>query len=199
MNTEQYLGYMNSIVQTNLNEQTAPYNKADYLEYTRLNTSRQNRWLKTQTVSEELKSVLSEIKSPQQWLVITEPWCGDAAHVNPFIMLAAQENSLINLTFELRDSVPFSIEKYLTNGAKAIPKLVIRDEHGNDLATWGPRPAGCQALYTELKARNAAFDEVLTAVQNWYNSNKGREIQEELTALLQEVVIKVKDGEMNLI
>lgn len=199
MNTEQYLAYMNAIVQTNLEDQVTPYTKAEYLEYTRLNTSRQSRWLKTQTVSEDLQAVLKEIKSPQQWLVITEPWCGDAAHVNPFIMLAAKENGLINLTFELRDSAPFSIEKYLTNGAKAIPKLVIRDEHGNDLATWGPRPAGCQALYTELKARNAAFDEVLTAVQNWYNSNKGKEIQEELTKLLKEVMVRVKAIEMNLV
>lgn len=195
MNTEQYLAYMNAIVQTNLEDQVAPYTKAEYLEYTRLNTSRQSRWLKTQTVSEDLQAVLKEIKSPQQWLVITEPWCGDAAHVIPFIMLAAKENSLINLTFELRDSPPFSIEKYLTNGSKSIPKLIIRDEHGNDLATWGPRPAGCQALYKELKERNAAFEEVLTSVQNWYNSNKGQEIQEELTSLVREGLVKEKTSE----
>lgn len=199
MNTEQYLAYMNAIVQTNLEDQVVPYTKAEYLEYTRLNTSRQSRWLKTQTVSEDLQSVLKEIKSPQQWLVITEPWCGDAAHVIPFIMLAAKENSLINLTFELRGSAPFSIEKYLTNGSKSIPKLIIRDEHGNDLATWGPRPAGCQAVYNELKERNAGFEEVLTAVQNWYNSNKGQEIQEELTKLLNEVMVRVKAVELNLV
>lgn len=188
MNEQQYLAYMNTLVSTPLEENPAPYNKADYMEYTKLNTSRQSRWLKTQTVSEELKSVLNEIKSPQQWLVITEPWCGDAAHVNPFILLAAKENSLINLTFELRDSAPFSIEKYLTNGSKSIPKLVIRDEQGNDLATWGPRPTGCQTLYNELKERNAPFEEVLTSVQNWYNADKGKEIQAELTRLIEETL-----------
>lgn len=188
MNAQQYLAYMNSIISTPLEANDAPYNKADYMEYTKLNSSRQSRWLKTQTVSEDLKAVIQNIKSSQQWLVITEPWCGDAAHVIPFIMLAAKENSLINLTFELRDSEPFSIENYLTNGSKSIPKLVIRDEQGNDLATWGPRPAGCQTLYTELKERQAAFDEVLTAVQNWYNADKGKEIQAELTRLIEETL-----------
>lgn len=188
MNAQQYLAYMNSIISTPLEANDAPYNKADYMEYTKLNSSRQSRWLKTQTVSEDLKAVIQNIKSSQQWLVITEPWCGDAAHVIPFIMLAAKENSLINLTFELRDSEPFSIENYLTNGSKSIPKLVIRDEQGNDLATWGPRPAGCQTLYTELKERQAAFDEVLTAVQNWYNTDKGKEIQAELTRLIEETL-----------
>lgn len=193
MNEQQYLAYMNSIVSTPLEAHEAPYNRADYMEYTKLNTSRQSRWLKTQELSEGLKSLLSSINSPQEWLVITEPWCGDAAHVNPFIMLAARENELINLRFELRDSAPFSIEKYLTNGSKSIPKLIIRNENGQDLATWGPRPEGCQTLYQELKDAKAPLDEVLTKVQNWYNADKGQQIQAELTTVLAEVLTKISE------
>ncbi|MBL7761161.1 MAG: thioredoxin family protein [Sediminibacterium sp.] len=136
MNEQDYLEYVNSIITMPEEDRFPPYNNADYLEYTKLNASRKSRWLKTQSISEGLKQVVSYIKSPQNWIVITEPWCADAAHNIPFIILAARENPLISLSFELRDSPPNRIEQYLTGGTKSIPKLIIKDEKGNDLAIW---------------------------------------------------------------
>src|SRR5690606_1738091 len=140
----------------------------DYMDYTKMNWVRMNRWFKTAVISESFKHILTQIDKPQNWLVITEPWCGDAAHNIPFIEMAVRCNSLIQLEYELRDGEPFSINNYLSNGSKSIPKLIIRDENGIDLATWGPRPADCQKLYQSLISEQADFEKVKTQIQNWY-------------------------------
>ncbi|HKG07153.1 MAG TPA: thioredoxin family protein [Pedobacter sp.] len=162
----------------------APYDNPAYLDYTKLNWSRMNRWLKQGVLSDELKTVVSSISTPRHWIIITEPWCGDAAHIVPFLHMAAELNPLITVEYQLRDTEPFLINDYLTNGGKAIPKLIIRDEAGLDLANWGPRPAACQILYHRLTAEKADFETVKSELQKWYNNDKGRLIQEELVALI---------------
>jgi hypothetical protein len=162
----------------------APYDKPDYFDYAKLNWSRMNRWLKVAALSEDLKTTVSKFDTVQHWIVITEPWCGDAAHIVPFFQLIALWNPLIEIEYQLRDTEPSLINDYLTNGGRAIPKLIIRDDAGNDLATWGPRPAECQTLYARLKAEHADGETMKTEIQKWYNQDKGKLIQEELNSLL---------------
>lgn len=162
----------------------APYDNAAYLDYTKLNWSRMNRWLKKGVLSTTLIEVVKEISHSQQWVVITEPWCGDAAHSVPFIQLASQLNPLISVEYELRDSEPFRINEYLTGGSRSIPKLIIRDSQGADLGTWGPRPVECQQLFDRLKVENADFETQKTALQHWYNADKGQSVQSELETVL---------------
>jgi len=182
MDFSQYLLVFEDILHTQT--PPAPYDNAAYLDYAKLNWSRMNRWLKKGVLSEQLIDVIRKISKPQQWIVITEPWCGDAAHSVPFIQLAAQQNPLISVAYELRDSLPFRINEYLTNGSKSIPKLIIRDAEGKDLATWGPRPAECQVLFDKLKADGADFETQKVALQNWYNTDKGHSVQAELHGML---------------
>ena len=164
-----------------------PYDNPAYLEYLKLNRSRKKRWLKKGVIQDSLKTTISNIKSSQAWYIITEPWCGDAAHSVPFIKLAADLNPLVKLNIVWRDTPPFMIENYLTNGGKSVPKLVIRDEDGNDLAIWGPRPLECQNIYQNLKEQNASFDEIKITLQSWYNKDKGESIQKELMTLIKEI------------
>lgn len=183
MTFSEYILYFQDIVAKGLEEQGSPYNNPDYLDYTKMNWHRMNRWLKTGILSEELAGKVKSIHQPQEWLLITEPWCGDAAHSVPFIELLSRLNPLITLNYELRDSEPYSINSYLTRGSKSIPKLVIRNAEGEDLGTWGPRPEGCQVIYDTLMAEKAPFDKVKEEIQNWYNGNKGVAIQQELDDL----------------
>ncbi|RFC53912.1 thioredoxin family protein [Brumimicrobium aurantiacum] len=162
----------------------APYDNPDYYNYFKLNKSRQKRWLKTGTINAELTKVIAEIKDPQTWYLITEPWCGDAAHNVPFIYLMSKINPNITLKMVWRDTAPYMIENYLTNGGKSIPKLVIRDEAENDLHVWGPRPAECQSLFQKLKDENADFEKQKIELQNWYNKDKGESIQSEFLSML---------------
>lgn len=184
MNFETYRSLFEAIVAKDATEHQPPYDNPDYLDYTKLNWSRMNRWIKTGQLSEALKEAVQAIDTPQAWIVITEPWCGDAAHNIPFIQMAADANPLITVRYVLRDTAPFLIDQYLTNGTKSIPKLIIHNAAGQDLGSWGPRPAGCQEVYTRLKAAQAPFDTVKVEIQNWYNHNKGEDVQAELTAVL---------------
>ena len=182
MDFQQYQDYFQEIL-SNPNA-PAPYNNIDYLDYTKLNWTRQQRWLKTGVVDPTLAQAIADIDHPQEWIILTEPWCGDASHTVPFIYKLSVLNPLINATYQLRDSEPFLIEQYLTNGGKSIPKLIIRDQAGKDLVVWGPRPAACQVIYNELTAAHADFGTIKTELQKWYNADKGQSFQRELLEAL---------------
>ena len=162
---------------------TPPYNNPDFIEYTKLNASRQTRWLKKGVILPELVEKVTSIKN-QKWILITEPWCGDASHLTPFIHLIAACNPAIDFEIQLRDSEPHLIDQYLTNGGKSIPILIVRDEDGNDLFTWGPRPAECLELMLTNKKADLPMEEQKKALQQWYNKDKGESIQRELLELL---------------
>ncbi|GAA6765769.1 thioredoxin family protein [Flavobacterium sp. CGRL1] len=188
MNFNQYKNCFKDIVDKDPAEHNLPYNNPDYLDYTKLNWSRMNRWFKTGKLSDALVKTIHSVKSPQNWIIITEPWCGDASHNIPFIEMIAGENPLISVSYQLRDSEPHLIEKYLTNGTKSIPKLIIRDEENIDLGTWGPRPFDCQNLYSDLLKENAGFEKIKLEIQNWYNADKGASIQQELDYLIKQIL-----------
>lgn len=162
----------------------APYNDAMYFEYTKLNKSRMNRWDKQIELKDSLVHQLKQIDTTQHWIIITEPWCGDAAHIVPFLVRMASVNPKITYDLLLRDTPPFLIDQYLTNGTKSIPKLIVRNAEGTDLFSWGPRPAGAQQLMTDMKKAQADFESTKVALQNWYNANKGKEICAEIAELL---------------
>jgi len=183
MNFDEYLSYFEDIL-NNTEKYEAYSTNADYLNYTKLNWSRMNRWLKKFEPSAEMKVCIENIKDPQHWILITEPWCGDAAHSVAQIYNIVKDNPLIDLDIQLRDTEPFLIDDYLTNGGKSIPKLIIRNEVGHDKVVWGPRPDALQKIFETLKSEEKPIDEIKEVIQRWYNEDKGDEIQKELIALL---------------
>ena len=180
MNWTEYISLFEGIVsKENTNP---PYDNADYLNYTVLNHSRQNRWLKRGAITPELKAQIESISESQEWILITEPWCGDAAHINPFVYLASQLNDKIDFKINLRDGEDSLIQNYLTNGTSmSIPILVVRDKNGTDLFSWGPRPTDAQAILARQKnEEDTSAEDKKIEFQGWYNKNKGVDIQNEL-------------------
>ena len=53
----------------------------DLANYTMLNDRRMKRWDKTVKVDEAVKEKIAKTNINQTWLVLTESWCGDAAHI----------------------------------------------------------------------------------------------------------------------
>lgn len=162
----------------------SPYDDPSYMDYTKLNASRQSRWTKKGELLPEAIDAIRQITSPQHWIIITEPWCGDAAHNVPFLIKLAELNPLISVDIQLRDQEPFLINDYLTNGGKSIPKLIVRDTAGTDLFTWGPRPEPAQELMLKMKQEALSAEEQKIRLQNWYNEDKGALLQKEIAALL---------------
>jgi hypothetical protein len=186
MNWEAYLETFDTIL--NSENPPSPYNDAEYLNYTKLNSKRLHRWLKTAVLLDETKAAIQAINQPQHWIVITEPWCGDAAHILPILYLMAALNEKITFAIQLRDA-DSEIDQYLTNGGKAIPILIVRDETEKDLFHWGPRPVGLQTIFMSLKERNAPLDEIIEILQLFYNQDKAVSIQKEIVNLLADVSV----------
>lgn len=181
MNYVAYQQFCEAVINTQ--DPQPPYTNPVYMHYAKLNVSRMNRWWKQLQLSEELSVYIKSLSSPQTWIIIAEPWCGDAAPAIPFIVKLAELNPLIQYDIHLRDAEPFLIEQYLTNGAKSIPKLIVRDAQGQDLFTWGPRPASAQDLVDELVRTKVEMEVKAMQLQNWYNKDKGEEMQRELMEL----------------
>ncbi|MCK0107969.1 thioredoxin family protein [Flavobacteriaceae bacterium S0825] len=159
------------------------------IEYTKLNDRRMKRWDKTLKIPVNLEEKIISIDSRATWLVITESWCGDAAHVMPVINKVAELNKNINFKVVLRDENEALMNQFLTNGSKSIPKLIMIDDTTNEIvSTYGPRPNTVTQMVNDFKKKHG----VLTAdfkqdLQVWYNKDKGQSTLEDLTELLCEL------------
>lgn len=160
-----------------------PYDNPTFLNYVKLNLSRMKRWTKQACINKELGDLIKHINTPQHWIIITEPWCGDAANILPYFEKMAAINPMIDVSIQLRDSHS-EIDQYLTNGGRSIPILIARDFQGKDLFVWGPRPAPVQALVMAQKESTAPKDQKYAALLQWYKEDKGKTLQAEIGALL---------------
>ncbi|AVR45085.1 thioredoxin family protein [Christiangramia fulva] len=150
-------------------------------DFTALNCRRMSRLNKTLILNDELKKALDTISEVQEWIVITEAWCGDSAQNLPLIAKMADFSDTIELKIILRNKNPELMEKYLTNGSKSIPKLIVFNKSGKELFAWGPRPVPAQALLEEWKREPAGrnWEAFETELHTWYARDKARTIQQE--------------------
>lgn len=188
-NTYTYSDYMLLMEQVvRENRTTGPKQSDEMNYYTKLNLARMQRLNKTVVLTEEFKAAVAGLTIPQNWYVLTEAWCGDAAQSLPVISAAASLNPAINLQLLLRDENPDLMDAYLTNGGRSIPKLIAVDSGFNEVFNWGPRPAGAQTLLHEYKANPVkSYKEFSEDIQRWYIADKSLSVQRELQVLLEGV------------
>lgn len=155
-------------------------------EYTKLNDRRMKRWDKTLKVSDEVQQSTQNYNKKVTWIVLTESWCGDAAHVIPVINKVADLNDNIDLRLILRDENEDLMNSFLTNGGQAIPKLIAVDnESGYVMNTFGPRPSVATKLVSDYKSEHGTITpEFKQDLQVWYNKDKGQNTIEDLVKLL---------------
>ncbi|MFD2551206.1 thioredoxin family protein [Bizionia sediminis] len=168
------------------NSTTGADKSADMANYTLLNDKRMKRWDKTIKVTDDAVLRVAKFKKPVTWIVITESWCGDAAHVVPAIAKLAEKSDKITLKVVLRDTNDMLMNQFLTNGGKSIPKLIMMDtETGAILDTFGPRPAGATKLVADFKAKHGKITpEIKEDLQAWYNKDKGQSTIADLLNML---------------
>jgi len=179
MNWEGYTNLFNDIIEGKTEDKNR-YNEGQ-VEYTALNIKRQQRWLKRLKIDDASRDFFKNLPK-QHWIIITEPWCGDSAHVCPVLYLISQLNENISFEISIRDSGDL-IDSYLTNGGKAIPKLIVRDEQQKDVFTYGPRPSEITKLVPGWKAELSSED-FNKNVQMWYNKDQGQSTIKDIIQLL---------------
>lgn len=158
----------------------------DLVEYTQLNDKRMKRWDKTAKVSEDTTTKIKDSNKKTTWLVISESWCGDAAHIMPIINKVAELNDNIDYKVVLRDENDALMNQFLTHGGKSIPKLIMLDSKTNEvLNTFGPRPTVATQLVQDYKTEHGMLTpEFKEDLQRWYNKDKGQSTIEDLIKLL---------------
>jgi hypothetical protein len=155
--------------------------------YSQLNVTRMNRLDKTIVISTEYTQQLQSLKGTYLWLVLAEGWCGDAAQILPVIHKMAMQSEAVELQVLFRDENEELMNRFLTNGSKGIPKLIILDKNTLEvLGDFGPRPKGAKQLMLEYKAQHGLIDETAKSnLQLWYFHDKGASIQQEIMDLMQ--------------
>ncbi|SFQ28689.1 thioredoxin family protein [Hymenobacter arizonensis] len=183
-----YAGYRQLIDELMMQSRTTGTTQTEQLvQYARLNIKRMQRVDKTIQLLPELQAALEQLPRRYEWLVITEGWCGDAAQLVPvFEAIAQASQGKLTTHYALRDENLDLMDRYLTNGGRSIPKLIVL--HADTLteaATWGPRPRPAQELFERLKREQVPYEEFVTQLHGWYAKDRTLSTQRELLALLQ--------------
>lgn len=158
----------------------------DLVHYSELNEVRMNRLDKKMVVTEEVIKKIMNLKKNYIWLVLSEGWCGDAAQLLPVFNKMASVSQHIELKVAFRDENEALMNLFLTNGNKAIPKLIIIDKEAEEVVgNWGPRPKGASDLIISYKQQYGVVDETAkTELQLWYLHDKGISTQNEIVELM---------------
>ena len=162
----------------------------DLLKYSELNETRMNRLEKTIQILDGVQHKLQNLDKNYIWLVLSEGWCGDAAQIVPIIHKMAETSDKIDLRIALRDDNDDLMQQFLTNGGKAIPKLIVLDSATLEVVfDWGPRPQGAKQLILDYKAAHGVVDETAKIeLQKWYLHDKGTSIQNEIVEMYERVL-----------
>lgn len=105
-------------------------------------------------------------------LVIAEDWCGDASNTVPVIARLADQVPGLELRVLERDRNPELMDRYLTNGSRSIPIVIVLDENFGEIGHWGPRPTVLQSwvMANRLTIPKA---ELYPQVRSWYARDHG--------------------------
>ncbi|MCW5909312.1 MAG: thioredoxin family protein [Chitinophagales bacterium] len=182
---EEYVQLTKDILEERIPREGIYVNDSTF-RYTRSNLDRMNKVLQNIVVNQKLYNLLSETKEDWIWVVLSEPWCGDASWGTPALYVLSTCSDRIDFKILLRDKHPDVMQHYQTEGTDSIPKLVcLRNRDMEVLFTWGPRPVELQNLVNHFKG-NALFDyrESVRMLHRWYEEDMAKSIQEELTDIL---------------
>ena len=170
----------------NENSTTGEQKSEALANYTMLNDRRMKRWDKTLKVSDEQVDLINQSNKKITWLVLTESWCGDAAHLMPVMNKVASLNDSLDFKVVLRDENLELMNSFLTNGNQSIPKMIAIDSKSGDvLNTYGPRPSEATQMVNDYKeAHGKLTPEFKEDLQKWYNKDKGQNALGDLIKLL---------------
>ncbi|MDO7885931.1 thioredoxin family protein [Hymenobacter cheonanensis] len=162
---------------------------AKQLPYYRESVARMDNIAPTIHLLPALQAALNSLTGQYLWAIITEGWCGDASHTVPILEAVAQASGgHIETRYFLRSANIDLIDRYLTNGGRAMPIAVLLHAGSRtQAAVWGPRPAPLQTLMQDLKARQTPPKDITAQVNAWYDHDNTRTTQHELLALVQQL------------
>jgi hypothetical protein len=117
---------------------------------------------------------LDEIGRNWKLLVIAEDWCGDASNLVPIFARLQEASERVDVRIVKRDDHPELMDRYLTNGSRSIPIVVIANEELQPVGRWGPRPSELQeSVIRERRAGERPVSEIYRDTRRWYAGDRG--------------------------
>lgn len=184
---EEYLQLTKDIVEEKI-PRAGIYLADNTFRYTRSNLERMKKVLDNIVLNQKLYNLLSDLEERWIWLVISEPWCGDASWGTPALCMIASASDKIDFRILLRDIHPEIIKAYQTAGTDSIPKLIcLRKSDLKELGTWGPRPKELHEIVLKFKD-DANFDyrESVRKLHAWFEEDMTKSTQEEIIDCVKE-------------
>jgi hypothetical protein len=141
-------------------------------------------------VPAQLKNMISKLNA-MRVLVITETWCGDSLALVPLIRKLIEINQNWEIKVILRDENPDLIDRFLTNGARAIPIFLFLDANGELMFRWGPRPQAAQDIFEQhrdqINRGELEKKDVIKKIRTFYAKDRGTAAYDELFLHLTEI------------
>ncbi|NVK26841.1 MAG: thioredoxin family protein [Flavobacteriia bacterium] len=166
---------------------TGPDQSESMIDYASLNNKRMDRGDKTVKVDDATKAVLDSVPG-ENWLVLTEGWCGDASQILPTLSKLEEASENISMRLILRDENPDIMDEFTTNGTRSIPKIIrLNSDFTEVLGSWGPRPKAMQALVDEWKKTpEVPKSEMYAKVHGAYAKDRGKQTIAEIVNFLEQ-------------
>ncbi len=157
-------------------------------DFRKLNYQRMDKWNKILQLSESVQDCLSALKSDMRWYVFADLNCGDCAQTLPVLeRMAEGAGGKIEMRIILKEEEPQLMDLYLSNGSRAVPKLIAFDvESGHEMFRWGARPATGLKIYENFRNNKdkISWDDFEKELHLWYAKDRGTEVQHEVADLI---------------
>ena len=166
---------------------SGPYQSEALSHYTLMNNSRMKRLDKTIKIDDSISEKFQNFKGNQTWIVLTESWCGDAAHSMPVMNKVAEMAENIDFKVLHRDENVELMNQFLTNGSMSIPKLILFDNDTQEVINdWGSSPSSVIKMTKDFKETHEVLTpEFKKEIQVWYNQNKGKCVAGDMVKLIE--------------
>lgn len=157
----------------------------EYIETTEANHDLWIAIARRARISADVVERLRALPAPRYLLALTEDWCGDAVNTLPFVARLADEVPQLEFRVLERDQNLDLMDAHLSGTSRAIPVVIVLDEHYRELGWWGSRPEPLQRWVKSEESQQLETEDRYREVRRWYARDQGRTAMEEITQLLE--------------
>lgn len=153
----------------------------------------QGFWQATRRLAVVTPDAIARVQAvavPRRLLVLAEDWCGDAVNTLPVLQRLVEHSVHVELRVLRRDEYDGLMQAHLSNGARAIPVVMVLDADGRHYGWWGSRPSPLQR-WRLLEGNAMDKDARSKATRTWYARDRGRTTVDEVLELLERSVAHV--------